>query len=59
MQRTGGVILVTARLSSQTADFALRMRQQGLMVRVCLVSSASGESQELLARLATQGVQAG
>ena len=59
MQRTGGVILVTSRLSSQTADFALRMRQQGLMVRVCLVSSASGESQELLAQLATQGVQAG
>ena len=59
MQRTGGVVLVTSRLSSQTADFALRMRQQGLMVRVCLVSSASGESQELLAQLATQGVQAG
>lgn len=57
MQRTGGVVLVTARLSSQTADFALRMRRLGLSVRVCLVSSASGEPQELLAQLATQGVQ--
>ena len=57
MQRTGGVVLVTTRLSSQAADFALRMRRQGLAASVYWVSSASAEEpQELLAQLNTQGV---
>ena len=57
MQRTGGVVLVTTRLSSQAADFALRMRRQGLAASVYWVSSASAkEPQELLAQLNTQGV---
>lgn len=56
MQRTGGVVLITTRLNSQTADFALRMRAQGLAVAIRHVSAAA-DSQELLPQLEMRGVE--
>lgn len=57
MQRTGGVVLITTHLSSQIADFALRMRQLGLSVCLSWVASnPRPESMELLAQLDSCGI---
>lgn len=59
MQRTGGAILVTPRLTMRIADAAIRMRQSGMEVSVFWVSDAQRE--EVLAltgRLRLAGIGA-
>ena len=59
MQRTGGVVLVTARLTMRIADAAVRMRQMGITVNVFWVSDAQrDEALALTARLKLAGVGA-
>jgi len=52
MQRTGGVILVTPRLTSRVADTALKMQRTGVTVKIVWVTdSAREESLEMVERL--------
>ena len=58
-QRTGGAVLVTARLSSRIADMAMRMQQTGIATKLIWVSDdARDESMALVERLRMSGVQA-
>ena len=58
MQRTGGIVLVTSRLSMRTADMAMRMQHMGARVRLIWVSDEPREeSLEILERLKMEGVQ--
>jgi len=58
-QRTGGAVLVTARLTTRIADMALRMRQSGVATRLVWVSDDDrDESMALIERLKMGGVQA-
>ncbi len=57
MQRTGGVILVTARMNARVAEMALRMRRQDLQLRVIWVAAnAAQEGMDLLESMEAQGV---
>jgi hypothetical protein len=57
MQRTGGVVLVTSRLSAAIADLALRMRAFGMQVMfIWVTESARTEALELLTRIELGGV---
>ncbi|NLG25594.1 MAG: DUF58 domain-containing protein [Clostridiales bacterium] len=57
MQRTGGVVLVTSRLSAAIADLALRMRSLGMQVMfIWVTESARTEALELLTRIELGGV---
>ncbi len=59
LQRTGGAVLVTARLTTRIADLAMRMQRSGIMTRLIWVSDdAREESLEMLERLKMAGVQA-
>jgi len=58
-QRTGGAVLVTARLTTRVADMALRMQRSGVATRLVWVSDdAREESLALLERLRMGGVRA-
>ncbi len=58
MQRTGGAVLVTARLTMRVADTAMRMRAGGLRVRLCWITEPrANEGDEIVARLAMAGVE--
>ena len=58
MQRTGGAVLATARLTVRVADLAMRMQRSGVRTRLIWVSDeAREESLEMLERLKMEGVQ--
>lgn len=58
MQRTGGAVLVTARLTSRIADMALRMQGSGITTRLVWISDdARDELLTKLERLRMGGVQ--
>ena len=58
MQRTGGAVLVTARLTSRIADMALRMQGNGITTRLVWISDdARDELLTMLERLRMGGVQ--
>ena len=59
LQRTGGAVLVTARLTSRIADTVLRMQQSGITTRLVWISDdAREENLTMLERLRMGGVQA-
>ena len=59
LQRTGGAVLVTARLTTRIADTAMRMQQSGITTKLVWVSDdARDESLAMLERLRMAGVQA-
>ena len=58
-QRTGGAVLVTARLTTRIADMALRMQQSGVATRLIWVSDdGRDESMALIERLKMGGIDA-
>ena len=58
MMRTGGAVLVTARLTSRVADMALKLRAGGARIRLVWVSEeARDESLQMLERLKMDGVE--
>ena len=58
-QRTGGAVLVTARLTTRIADMALRMQKSGVATRLVWVSDDDrDESMALIERLKMGGVRA-
>jgi hypothetical protein len=58
-QRTGGAVLVTARLTTRIADMALRMQHSGVATRLVWVSDDDREeSMALIERLKMGGVKA-
>lgn len=58
-QRTGGAVLVTARLTTRIADMALRMQGSGTAIRLVWVSDDDREdSMALIERLKMGGVRA-
>lgn len=59
LQRTGGAVLITTRLTPRIADAALRLRRTGVQVMVGWVTdSRRPEALELLGRLAAENVRA-
>ena len=57
IQRTGGVILVTARLNSVIADYAVRMRRLGVRVQLSWVAeSVTPENMALKALMEQSGI---
>lgn len=57
MQRTGGCILITAKLSSQTVDMALRMQRSGVQVKLIWITDARrSDTLEMLERMKMSGV---
>lgn len=57
IQRTGGVLLVTAKLNTAIADYAVRMHRLGVSVQMNWVAeSVTPESQTLKAQLELSGV---
>ena len=58
MQRTGGAVLATSRMTSRTADIAMRMQRSGIRVLLIWVTDAPrDEALEMLERLKMSGVQ--
>ncbi len=58
MQRTGGAVLATSRMTSRTADIAMRMQRSGIQVKLIWVTDAPrDEALEMLERLKMSGVQ--
>ena len=58
-QRTGGAVLVTARLTSRIADMAMRMQRSGVATRLVWVSDDDREeSMALIERMKMGGVKA-
>ena len=58
-QRTGGAVLVTARLTTRIADMALRMQQSGVATRLIWVSDdGRDEAMALIERLKMGGIDA-
>ena len=58
MQRTGGAVLATSRMTSRTADIAMRMQRSGIQVLLIWVTDAlRDEALEMLERLKMSGVQ--
>ena len=56
MQRTGGAVLVTSRLTTRTVDIAMRMQQRGIQVKLIWVTDAPrDEALEMLERLKMSG----
>ena len=56
MQRTGGAVLITAALSTRTADIILRMQKMGIQVKLLWVTDAPrSENLEMLERLKMAG----
>ena len=57
MQRTGGAVLVTARLTAKCADLALRMQRSGIRTKfVWVTDDPREESLALLERLKMEHV---
>lgn len=57
MQRTGGAILISSRLTTRTADIAMRMQQTGMQVMFIWVTDAPrDEALEMLERMKMAGV---
>ena len=57
VQRTGGVILITAKLNSVIADYAVRMHRLGVRVQMSWVAeSVTPESLTLKAQMEMNGV---
>lgn len=58
MQRTGGAVLATSKLSTRTVDIAMRMQQRGIQVRLVWIADAPrAEEMEMLERLKMSGAQ--
>ena len=58
MQRTGGAVLVTSRMTSRTADIAMRMQRSGIQVQLIWATDAPrDEALEMLERLKMSGAQ--
>ena len=58
MQRTGGAVLATARLTTRVADLAMRMQRSGIRTRlVWATDDPREESLEMLERLKMEGVE--
>ena len=58
-QRTGGAVLITARLTTRIADMAVRMQRSGVSTRLVWVSDdARDESMALIERVKMGGVRA-
>lgn len=58
-QRTGGAVLVTARLTTRIADMAMRMQRSGIATRLVWISDdARDASMALVERMKMGGVQA-
>lgn len=58
MQRTGGAVLVTSRLTSRIADIALRMQQRAVQVKLIWIADAPrDEALEMLERIKMAGAQ--
>ncbi len=56
MQRTGGAVLATARLTTRTVDIAIRMQQRGVQVKLIWATDAPrDEALEMLERLKMAG----
>ena len=56
MQRTGGAVLATSRLTTRTVDIAIRMQQRGVQVKLIWATDAPrDEALELLERLKMAG----
>ena len=59
LQRTGGAVLVTARLTTRIADMAMRMQQSGITTKLIWISDdARDASMEMIERMKMGGVQA-
>lgn len=59
MQRTGGAVLITARLTPRIADIAQQLKRYGMQVCVCWVTETRrAEAMEMLERLRLMGIQA-
>lgn len=57
MQRTGGCILITGKLSSQTVDMALKMQRSGVQVKLIWITDARrSDTLEMLERMKMSGV---
>jgi len=57
MQRTGGAVLATAKLSTRTADLAMRMQRSGIRTKlIWITDDPRDESLEMLERLKMEGV---
>ena len=57
MQRTGGAMLVTSRLTTRTADIAMRMQKTGMQVKYIWITDAPrSEALEMLERMKMAGV---
>lgn len=58
MQRTGGAMLISSRLTTRMADIAMRMQQTGMQVKFIWVTDAPrDEALEMLERMKMAGVQ--
>jgi len=58
MQRTGGAVLATTKLTMRTADLAMRMQRSGVQVKLIWVSDdPRDEAMELVERLKMESVQ--
>ena len=56
MQRTGGAVLATGRLTTRTVDIAMRMQQRGVQVKLIWATDAPrDEALEMLERLKMAG----
>ena len=59
LQRTGGAVLVTARLTTRIADMALRMQRSGIVTKLIWVVDDAPEAElQMLERLKMGGVRA-
>ena len=57
MQRTGGAMLVSSRLTTRTADIAMRMQRTGMQVKFIWITDAPrSEALEMLERMKMAGV---
>lgn len=58
MQRTGGAVLITGRVTTRTVDIALRMVRRGMQIKLIWVTDAArSEAMEMLERLKMAGAQ--
>lgn len=59
LQRTGGAVLITPRLTPRIADLALQLRRGGMHVTVCWITdNRREEADRLLSRLTQGGLRA-
>ena len=57
LSRSGGAVIITQRMSTQISDMALRMKRNGLKVRLYWISdSQRAEAMGMLMRLSGMGV---